>query len=462
MAKKKKKTSPISKIIFFTFLLISLITIGILFYLKLLPIKYFSIILITYGVIVLLFSNFLLNKKIKQSINTFFSILAVILIIIFMMVLYYLNSTMQFMDKIRSKGYQLENYYLIAENDSQDIKTVGVYQTETLEEALKQINISSTKEFKNIKTMLSYYLNHQVDALFINEGTLELLKEEENFNYKIIKKISVKIKVELDSKDVEVTKQSFNIYISGIDVDGSISSVSRSDVNMIMTVNPGTKQILLTSIPRDYYVPLHNKTGYKDKLTHAGLYGINMSIQTIEDLLEININYYIRVNFTTLINVVDAIGGVTIYSDKAFTASANHSCIFQVGNNDVDGKCALAFSRERYAYQEGDRHRVKNQQVVLIAMINKLTSSKTLLTKYTNILNTLSNSFETNMSSDRIYSLINMQLDSMPSWNIDTYSLDGFNSSNYTYSYSASKLYVMEPDINTVNTASAKIKEVEG
>lgn len=460
MAKKKKKISPISKTIFFTFLLISIITIGILFYLKLLPIKYFSIILITYSIIVFLFSHFLFNKKIKQSTKNFFHILAIILIVIFAIISYYLNNTMQFMDKIKSKGYQLENYYLIAEDSNQEIKKVGVYQTNTLEDALKKIKISDTKEFKNIKTMLSSYLNHQVDALFINEGTLELLKEEENFHYKIIKKISIKIKVKLDSKDVEVTRQPFNIYISGIDIKGDISSVSRSDVNMIMTVNPKSSQILLTSIPRDYYVRLHGTTGYKDKLTHAGLYGINMSIETIEDLLDVNINYYIRVNFTTLIDIVDAIGGITIYSDKAFTSYTDKSCSYKLGNNTVDGRCALAFSRERYAYQEGDRHRIKNQQTVLMAMIHKITSSKTLITKYTSILNTLSNSFETNMSSDRIYSLINMQLDSMPNWNIDTYSLDGFNSSNYTYSYSASKLYVMEPDINTINTATTKIKEV--
>lgn len=458
--KKMKKINQISKIIFSIFLFLSIITIGILFYLKILPIQYFSVILIGYIIILLLFAYGLLNKKVKSNKKIIFNIICIIFVICFIFILYYLNSTMQFMDKIKSKGYQIETYYLIGHNSNQNIKTVGVYKTDNLEEALKQIEGFSIQEYSNIKTMTNLFIKNQIDGLFVNEGTLEILKEEENFDYQIIKTVSIKIKTKVDSNDVDVTKQLFSIYISGIDVKGSISSVSRSDVNMIMTVNPKTNKILLTSIPRDYYVQLHGTTGYKDKLTHAGLYGINMSIQTIEDLLNMNINYYIRVNFTTLIDVVDAIGGITIYSDKAFTAYTDRSCSFKVGNNTVDGKCALAFSRERYAYQEGDRHRVKNQQTVLIAMIQKLTSSKTLLTKYNQILNTLSDSFETNISSNRIYSLINKQLDSMPNWNIETFSLDGSNSFNYTYSYSASKLYVMEPDTSTIEQAKIKIKEV--
>lgn len=458
--KKMKKINQISKIIFSIFLFLSIITIGILFYLKILPIQYFSVILIGYIIILLLFAYGLLNKKVKSNKKIIFNIICIIFVICFIFILYYLNSTMQFMDKIKSKGYQIETYYLIGHNSNQNIKTVGVYKTDNLEEALKQIDGFSIQEYSNIKTMTNLFIKNQIDGLFVNEGTLEILKEEQNFDYQIIKTVSIKIKTKVDSNDVDVTKQSFSIYISGIDVKGSISSVSRSDVNMIMTVNPKTNKILLTSIPRDYYVQLHGTTGYKDKLTHAGLYGINMSIQTIEDLLNMNINYYIRVNFTTLIDVVDAIGGITIYSDKAFTAYTDRSCSFKVGNNTVDGKCALAFSRERYAYQEGDRHRVKNQQTVLIAMIQKLTSSKTLLTKYNQILNTLSDSFETNISSNRIYSLINKQLDSMPNWNIETFSLDGSNSFNYTYSYSASKLYVMEPDTSTIEQAKIKIKEV--
>ena len=148
-------------------------------------------------------------------------------------------------------------------------------------------------------------------------------------------------------------------------------------------------------------------------------------------------------------------------SDKDFTAYTNHACTYVKGSNHLDGKCSLAFSRERYAYQEGDRHRVQNQQAVLTAILNKALSSKTLITKYTNILESLESSFQTNMPQEKIYSLVNMQLDQMPKWNIQTISVNGKDSFNYTYSYSANKLYVMEPNMQTVAIATAKMKEVE-
>ena len=165
---------------------------------------------------------------------------------------------------------------------------------------------------------------------------------------------------------------------------------------------------------------------------------------------------------TTLISVVDSIGGIDIYSDKTFTAYTDRKCIYKLGNNHLNGKCALAFARERYAYKEGDRHRVLNQQTVLTAILNKTLSSKTLVTKYTSILKSLGNSFQTNIPQDKIYSLINMQLDEMPNWNINTYSLDGTDSKNYTYSYSRNKLYVMEPDYATVEKGKNLINNVIG
>ena len=260
-------------------------------------------------------------------------------------------------------------------------------------------------------------------------------------------------------KEVDVTKEPFNIYISGNDIYGNIASVSRSDVNIIATVNPNTHKILLTSIPRDFYVQLHGTSGYKDKLTHAGVYGIDMSVKTIEDLLDIDINYYMRVNFTSLIKVVDAIGGVDVVSDYSFRATTGDR--FVKGTNHLNGKKALAFSRERKAFSDGDRQRGKNQQKVLTAILNKMLSSTTLITKYTDILDSLGGSFQTNMPASKIYNLVNMQLDKMPSWTFESYNLDGKGSSSYTYTYPHQKLYVMEPDVNTVNEAKAKIDMIE-
>lgn len=475
MSRKKKKQNKkifiISNIILFIYLIISLFLLGIIIKLSVLPLKYILIILPIYILFTLLFSFLIIKKNIKNGIKIFIDVILSILIIIYSMGLIYLNKTLNFMDKIKAKDYQTEEYYVIVLNDSNydninQINEIGIYESNdnykiALEELHKKINFTE-KKYNNYINAVNNLLNKKVDAVFISSSHKSILEEQIDFDkIKILDTTEIKIKSDVKIEDIDVTKESFNIYISGIDIYGNISQVSRSDVNMIATINPRTHEILLTSIPRDYYVRLHNTTGYKDKLTHAGLYGINMSIETLEDLFEIDIDYYVRVNFTTLVNLVDAIGGVDITSDKAFTAYTNKSCTYVKGKNHLDGKCALAFSRERYAYQEGDRHRVQNQQAVITAILNKALSSSTLVKKYSSILESMGSSFQTNMPQNKIYSLVNMQLDSMPKWNITSISVNGKDSSNYTYSYSAGKLYVMEPDMTTVVNATNKIKEVE-
>mgnify|MGYP004502178249 FL=1 len=469
--KQNKKILIISNIILGIYLLISLFLLGIIIKLSVLPLKYILIILPIYIIFTLLFGFLTIKKNIKSGIKIFIDVILSILIIIYSSGLIYLNKALNFMDKIKAKDYQTEEYYVIVLKDSgydnvNQIKEIGIYESNdnyknALEELHKKIDFTE-KKYNNYTNAVNNLLNKKVEAVFISSSHKSILEEQLDFDkIKIIDTTEIKIKNDVKIEDIDVTKESFNIYISGIDIYGNISQVSRSDVNMIATINPRTHEILLTSIPRDYYVRLHGTTGYKDKLTHAGLYGINMSIETLEDLFEINIDYYVRVNFTTLLNLVDAIGGVDITSDKAFTARTNGSCTYVKGKNHLDGKCALAFSRERYAYSEGDRHRVQNQQAVITAILNKALSSSTLVKKYSSILESMGSSFQTNMPQDKIYSLVNMQLDSMPKWNITSISVNGKDSSNYTYSYSAGKLYVMEPDMSTVVNATNKIKELE-
>lgn len=469
--KQNKKILIISNIILGIYLLISLFLLGIIIKLSVLPLKYILIILPIYIIFTLLFGFLTIKKNIKSGIKIFIDVILSILIIIYSSGLIYLNKTLNFMDKIKAKDYQTEEYYVIVLKDSDydnvnQIKEIGIYESNNnyknaLEELHKKIDFTE-KKYNNYTNAVNNLLNKKVEAVFISSSHKSILEEQLDFDkIKIIDTTEIKIKNDVKIEDIDVTKESFNIYISGIDIYGNISQVSRSDVNMIATINPRTHEILLTSIPRDYYVKLHGTTGYKDKLTHAGLYGINMSIETLEDLFEIEIDYYVRVNFTTLVNLVDAIGGVDITSDKAFTARTNGSCTYVKGKNHLDGKCALAFSRERYAYSEGDRHRVQNQQSVITAILNKALSSSTLVKKYSSILESMGSSFQTNMPQDKIYSLVNMQLDSMPKWNITSISVNGKDSSNYTYSYSAGKLYVMEPDMSTVVNTTNKIKELE-
>lgn len=427
-----------------------------------------------YSVITLILLILMLYSKIPLKTKISSEIFSIIFLSILLLICSYLYKTIDFMGNIKDKKYQIENYYIVVLKESPystldqlNNKKIGIYNSilDTHEESIERLESKLSfqkKQYEDILKLGEDLLDENIDAIYVNASFLSIIQDDDALfeeNTKILETIEIQIDNEIVKKDIDVTKESFNLYISGIDVYGNIASVSRSDVNIIITVNPITHKILLTSIPRDYYVRLHNTTGYRDKLTHAGIYGVDMSIATIEDLLDIDINYYARVNFTTLESLVDAIGGIDVYSDYDFkTIHGNY--VYHKGINHLNGKEALSFSRERYAFKDGDRQRGKNQQAVITAIINKALSSKTMITKYTNILNSLQNSFQTNMGSNKIYDLVHMQLDKMPSWTIESISLDGVGKSEYTYSYSSGRLYVMEPDLNTVSFAKNKIDTI--
>lgn len=468
--KNKKPITIISCIIYSILLIISIVLFSIIIKLNIIPFKYLIIPIICYVIILLGIGIVSIRKKFRIWFKIVINIISIILIGIFSLILYYLNSTLHFMDKIQADEYQTENYYILVDKDSEiqaleDITNIGIIEKkddnykEVLTKLNKEIEFES-KEYKSYIELGEALVNKEVESILMTASYKDIVSEViEAFehNIKTIHTIELKSKNKVEVSETSVTEETFSIYISGIDIYGDITSVSRSDVNMLMTVNPNTHKILLTSIPRDYYVRLHGTTGYKDKLTHAGLYGINMSIETIEDLLDEEIDYYVRVNFTTLINLVDAIGGIDIYSDTAFRAWTDHSCYFTVGNMHLGGKCALAYARERFAYSDGDRHRVRNQQDVISAIMNKALSSRTLITKYTNILESMGDSFQTNIPSESIYELINKQLETMPNWTFDKYSLNGYDSSNGTYTFGDQILYVMEPEEATITEARNKI-----
>lgn len=380
--------------------------------------------------------------------------------------IYYLNTTKSFIDSFdKSDKKNFDNYYVVVLKSSKytklsDLNSKKIGVCEKLgSNVTKKININYSEEnYTSCQLLKEALFQNRVDAMIINDVNEYLLSDtDDDFEKKIriIYKISIPKKTKNVNKNdnVDVTNTPFTFFISGIDTSGAISTVSRSDVNIVVTVNPKTYEVLLTTIPRDYYVRLHGTTGYKDKLTHAGIYGIDKSVSTVEDLLKINLNYYVRVNFDSVTKLVDELGGISIYSDKTL-----NFCNIKKGYNYLDGKCALRFARERHSYDSGDRHRGENQEEVIKAIINKVSSSSTILTKYSSILSNLQDSFETDVSSDTIKKLINLQTSSMPKWNVKTLNLNGYDSHNYTYSYnSGSMLYVMEPDVNTVNKASSVI-----
>ena len=263
----------------------------------------------------------------------------------------------------------------------------------------------------------------------------------------------------------KITKEPFVVYLSGVDTRGDLTDKARSDVNIIAAVNPVTKQVVLINTPRDYYVDLAG-TNSKDKLTHAGLYGVQTSMDTLGNLYGVDVQHYIRINFAGFINVVDALGGVDVYSDQAFTSVGSPGyydpTTFAEGWNHLDGKSALAFARERHAFKTGDIQRGINQMKVIDAMVNKL-KSPALLMGFSKLMDAAADCFVTSFSQEQISALVRMQLGDLANWDIQSYTVTGSGAkSSKCYSAKGQSLYVMKPDENSVNEAKALIAAVLG
>ena len=263
----------------------------------------------------------------------------------------------------------------------------------------------------------------------------------------------------------KITKESFVIYLSGVDTRGELTENARSDVNILAAVNPVTKRVALVNTPRDYYVDLAG-TSSKDKLTHAGLYGVETSMETLGNLYGVNVDHYIRINFAGFISIIDALGGVDVYSDQAFTSVGSPGyydpTTFVEGWNHLDGKSALAFARERHAFASGDIQRGINQMKVIDAMLNKI-KSPALLMGFSKIMDAASDCFVTSFSQDQISALVRMQLSDFAEWDIESYTVTGTSSSSTKcYSAKGQKLYVMKPDDASVSKAREMIASVLG
>ena len=263
----------------------------------------------------------------------------------------------------------------------------------------------------------------------------------------------------------KITKESFVIYLSGVDTRGELTENARSDVNILAAVNPVTKRVVLINTPRDYYVDLAG-TSDKDKLTHAGLYGVETSMETLGNLYGVNVDHYIRINFAGFISIIDALGGVDVYSDQAFTSVGSPGyydpTTFVEGWNHLDGKAALAFARERHAFASGDIQRGINQMKVIDAMLNKI-KSPALLMGFSKIMDAASDCFVTDFSQDQISALVRMQLSDFANWDIQSYTVTGSSgTSTQCYSAKGQKLYVMKPDEASVSKAKEMIATVLG
>lgn len=478
MAKKKNKKvlNIVSIIIGIISLILMLVFSYAIYKLNMIPGKY---LIPVYILIFIIYTGLLLTvflPKVKSKIKVISIVVLVLLGVIFGFADKYIFTTLNFMDILDRDVLQKERYDVyVLENSSynklEDLKgkKVGLYQSLNSEKAgseLKNKIDFEIIEYTDVEKMFESLNNDEINAIIISSSVKNLLDTELNdINVKIKSIYNFKISIEKNDivKVVNVTNTPFNVYIAGGDGYGSIDYTFNTDVNMVATINPTTRKILLTSIPRDYYVNLvgQGPNAY-DKLTHAGYYGIEESVKTVENLLDIDINYYVKINFSTIEGIVDAIGGVDVYSDFDFYEKAFGKYHFTVGYNHLDGKQALAFARERKSFATGDVQRVKNQQKVVEAIINKVTSSTALISSYDRILDTVSENLDTNMPSKDISRLVKMQLNDMRGWTIESQNAVGTSQMGPTYTFPTLNLYTMLPDEDSVNSLKAKIKEYLG
>ena len=469
MSKRKKSKINFTKYLAIFLSIVSLLALFLVYFIGILPIEYFLVLSVLVIIIDLINIKLLLVKsKIQNAIGIFFSLILIIFMIIG--ITYELN-TIDFLKQFGFNSYNTENYNLVVlkENNLElndlDNKLIGHLDTnehEGLNEATKKlknkINYESIK-LDDITSLLDNLLNEEVQAIILEDAQISIIEEENIETYEkieIIYNIEVEVEISKIGKSVDVTQDAFNILISGIDTYGSITKVSRSDVNILITVNPKDKTILLVTIPRDYYILLPEFNEY-DKLTHAGIYGIETSVEAVEELLDTNINYYIKVNFTSLIDIVDAFDGIKVNSNYEFTSQDGY--YFKKGENYLDGKMALSFARERKAFALGDRVRGENQEIILEALINKAMNPN-IITKYTELLDALKDKFITNITDEEITKFIKKQIKENSKWNIEAISLNGSDAYETTYTYKNTKLYVMEPDGESVINAQEKIKSI--
>ncbi|HEM4256472.1 TPA: LCP family protein [Streptococcus suis] len=302
-------------------------------------------------------------------------------------------------------------------------------------------------------------INGESQAMVFNGVFTNILENEDpDFSSKVKKIYSFKVTQTVETATEQVSGDSFNIYISGIDAYGPISSVSRSDVNIIMTVNRATHKILLTTTPRDSYVAIADGgQNQYDKLTHAGIYGVNASVHTLENLYGIDISNYIRLNFTSFLQLIDLVGGIDVENTQEFTSGGYN---FPVGTVHLDAEQALIFVRERYSLANGDNDRGKNQEKVIAALIKKLSSPEN-LRNYQAILNSLEDSIQTDISIETIIGLVNTQLESGTQFTVESQALTGTGRSDLSsYAMPGSQLYMMEINQDSLEQAKAAIQSV--
>lgn len=401
---------------------------------------------------------------------------------------FYLSKTGGLLSNITNVAKHSKNTVSVIVKQSSDMKnkndlaghsvgTLANINTQGSKKILKELNKSGIqmekREYGSLTEMLESFYNGEVDSIVINESSRSQITDIDAYkdfdkNTRVVYQTSYKVENTDKANAVSnITTTPFNVLISGSDTRGGYDENGRSDVIMVATVNPKTGTILLTSVPRDFYVETACdaadgcQQGALDKITHTGVHGTNTTKRTVEKLLGIEINYTFKVGFDTVTDIVDAVGGIDVNVEPGYECSNFlHAPGLSVhaGVNHLNGEQALGYARERYAYSEGDRQRTKNQQQVLMGIVDKITSPA-IVTNYASIMDSMSNTFSTTMSNDEISSLIKYQLNSNPKWKMEQYMVNG-TGDTLMCAELGDAAYVMVPDQSTVTTAKNKINAV--
>ena len=401
---------------------------------------------------------------------------------------FYISKTGSLLTSITNVTKHAKNTVSVVVKQSSDIKnksslngvSVGTLRnigTQGSKKVLKELSnegiVLKQNEYDSLTALLEDFYNGEVEAIIINESSRSQILDMESYadfdtNTRVVYQTSYKVENTDKAKSVtDITSKPFNVLISGSDTRGGFDENGRSDVIMVATVNPKTSTILLTSVPRDFYVTTACDAGdgcmqgALDKITHTGIHGTNTTKRTVEQLLGIEINYTFKVGFDTVTELVDALGGVDVtvapgYAVNNFNALSGFSV--HEGVNHLNGEQALAFARERYAYSEGDRQRTKNQQLVLMGIVEKVTSPA-IVKNYASIMDAMANTFSTTMSSDEISDLIKYQINNNPKWKMEQYMVNG-TGDTLMCAELGDAASVMVPDQSTVKTAKDKINAV--
>ena len=492
---RKKNWKLAAGILLSVQLLLAFVTIGIIIWLDLLPVVYLlliSLVLLWLVTVVYYFCYSGIKKElprekkkkrlyIKRSVGCTISAFVMVFCVAISSMLVQAGNTL---NRISDQAIMTDtvSVYVLKENPAQDMLDAKDYVfavTEnfdydktktTIEEINTQVGKTiQTQSFETILDMVDALYEGSVGAMILNVAYVDLIESQEDYEDFSLKtktlfdhETEVLVENQVETQNKDITKDSFIVYISGSDTrNSSLTGNTRSDVNILAVVNPTTKQVLLINTPRDYYIDITASPGAKDKLTHCGVYGIDCSMDSLALLYDEPIDYYAKISFSGFETLIDAIGGITIESEKSFYTKDNY--YIREGTNTLNGAYALSYVRERKAFADGDNARGRHQMEMIEAIIAKVCSGTTILSNYSAILDSMEGMFTTNMSQADISALVKMQLSDGASWNVKSFAVSGKGSKQHVYSMPGVRTYVTLPDETTISYARLLInKTVDG